>query len=195
MNTLRTILSGMLAVGAVGALAGCGDDGEQAMPLESVAQPRDQVVSDSTAPVEEPEEEAAPSRFDIDRRSFNVSSRDPFTPPMRRPGIDRNGPNEFIVDCDREVEPLGFTDPDNLSLEGLVTGTAVPRAMFYIPGNNTAIFVTEGAKVGPNCRNVIVDIRDNEVVIREDAAGDMGSETIIVLTDELITRAEVTEDP
>lgn len=194
MNTLRTIVPGLLALLVVSLLGACGDDGEQAMPLEAAPQARDQVEPESTAPVEE-EEEQAPSRFDIDRRSFNVSSRDPFTPPLPRPWTGGADGIEFAIDCDRAVEPLGFTVPDQLHLEGLITGTAVPRAMFYIPGEATAIFVTEGAKVGPNCRNVIVDIRDNEVVIREDAAGDMGSETTIVLTDDLITRAEVIEDP
>ncbi len=127
---------------------------------------------------------------DIDRHSFAVSSRDPFTPPVREAAEVSGNIETITPDCDVEMDPLGETEIARLNLIGLITGTPVARAMFTIPGGNQAIFVTEGAKVGPSCSNRIVDIRDNEVVIEQmTSIEEDRTQTILTLNEERIDQA------
>ena len=85
--------------------------------------------------------------------------------------------------CDLERDPLGETSVDQLSLIGLVTGTAAPRAMIRAYGEGQAFIVREGARIGPHCSSAIFAIRDNEVVIHQEIGPYGPIETVIVLTD------------
>lgn len=127
---------------------------------------------------------------EIDRHSFSVSSRDPFTPPVREAAEVSGNIETITPDCDIELDPLGETEVARLNLVGLITGTPVARAMFTIPGSSQAIFVTEGAKIGPSCSNRIVDIRDNEVVIEQmTSIEEDRTQTILTLNEERIDQA------
>ena len=170
-------------------LGACGDDESNASPEESAAAKPADKKADAKA--------AAPAASklmnDIDRHVFTDLSRDPFTPPQKKmlqaPGASA------VADCDLVREPLGSTPVERLSLIGLVTGTAAPRAMFRAFGEGQAIIVREGAKIGPQCTAVISAIRDNEVVILQDGAlpGEQ-IETVIVLTDDAIDQVQIEED-
>jgi Tfp pilus assembly protein PilP len=162
-------------------LGGCGDDESNAPPEDAAAAKPADKKADAKA--------AAPAASklmnEIDRHVFTDLSRDPFTPPQKKV-LQTAGANT-VADCDLIREPLGGTPVERLSLIGLVTGTAAPRAMFRAFGEGQAIIVREGAKIGPQCTAVISAIRDNEVVILQDGTlpGEQ-IETVIVLTDEAI---------
>lgn len=171
-------------------LGGCGDDASNAPPEEAAAADKSEAkkaAAKAAAP------EAPKLMNDIDRHVFTDMSRDPFTPPQKKvlqaPGATS------VADCDLVREPLGGTPVERLSLIGLVTGTAAPRAMFRAFGEGQAIIVREGAKIGPHCTAVISAIRDNEVVILQDGAlpGEQ-IETVIVLTDDAIDKVQIEED-
>jgi Tfp pilus assembly protein PilP len=170
-------------------LSGCGDDASNAPPEEAAASKPANEKSDAKAAAPE----ASKLMNDIDRHVFTDLSRDPFTPPQKKvlqvPGA------ASVADCDLIREPLGGTPVERLSLIGLVTGTAAPRAMFRAFGEGQAIIVREGAKIGPHCTAVISAIRDNEVVILQDGAlpGEQ-IETVIVLTDDAIDQVQIEED-
>jgi hypothetical protein len=96
---------------------------------------------------------------------------------------------ELTIECDLGEDPLGETQVEDLTLIGLVTGTAVPRAMFAsATANGRAIIVTEGSRVGPNCSQFISDIRDNEVVVTQRSSGgdEMRTETSVMLNTERV---------
>jgi Tfp pilus assembly protein PilP len=170
-------------------LSGCGDDASNAPPEEAAASKPANEKSDAKAAAPE----GSKLMNDIDRHVFTDLSRDPFTPPQKKvlqaPGA------ASVADCDLIREPLGGTPVERLSLIGLVTGTAAPRAMFRAFGEGQAIIVREGAKIGPHCTAVISAIRDNEVVILQDGAlpGEQ-IETVIVLTDDAIDQVQIEED-
>lgn len=172
------------------ALQGCGDD-------ESNAPPPDAAPADKKGDKKADAKAAAPAASklmnEIDRHVFTDLSRDPFTPPQKK--VIQTAGTESLADCDLVREPLGGTPVERLSLIGLVTGTAAPRAMFRAFGEGQAIIVREGAKIGPRCTAVISGIRDNEVVILQDGAlpGEQ-IETVIVLTDDAIDQVQIEED-
>jgi Tfp pilus assembly protein PilP len=96
-------------------------------------------------------------------------------------------------DCDLEIDPLGETSLSQLTLQGLMTGTPVPRAMFTAPSQPQAVFVTEGAKVGPRCGYRLIDIRDNEVVFEElTSVEEVRTQTVLTLNANRIDEAEFT---
>jgi Tfp pilus assembly protein PilP len=147
---------------AVGAWAGCeGDTGGFEPPPPPP--PRAAAVA---AQAVAPPTPATSLINEIDRNPFATSARDPFTPPQRDEA-EVQGAAEIAPDCDLELDPLGETNINQLTLLGILTGTAVPRAMFLVPGTRQALFVTEGARVGPRCSFRVVDIRDNEVVFEQ----------------------------
>ncbi len=169
-------------------LGGCGDDASNE-PAEEAAAAK---PADKKAAAKAAAPEASKLMNDIDRHVFTDLSRDPFTPPQKKT-IQTAGASA-VADCDLIREPLGGTPVDRLSLIGLVTGTAAPRAMFRAFGEGQAIIVREGAKIGPQCTAVISAIRDNEVVILQDGAlpGEQ-IETVIVLTDSAIEQVQIEE--
>lgn len=172
------------------AVAGCGDDEGNAAPGDAApaAKAADKKADAKAAPAA-----AATLMNEIDRHAFSDLSRDPFTPPQKK--VVQSADPGTLADCDLVREPLGGTPVERLSLIGLVTGTAAPRAMFRAFGEGQAIIVREGAKIGPRCSAVISAIRDNEVVILQDGAlpGEQ-IETVIVLTDDAIDQVQIEED-
>ena len=186
LTSLRLIALLALLLPLLGA---CGDDESNAPPEEAAAAKPADKKADAKA--------AAPATSklmnDIDRHVFTDLSRDPFTPPQKKT-IQTAGASA-VADCDLIREPLGSTPVERLSLIGLVTGTAAPRAMFRASGEGQAIIVREGAKIGPQCTAVISAIRDNEVVILQDGALPSEQiETVIVLTDDAIDQVQIEED-
>ena len=170
------LLTGLLA-GAVGTACGGGEDNRMAMPPPPPA---------PAEPAPEPEqtEETVETRVAAmmatnERATFAVDTRDPFTQPRPERGPDGGleGP-DVARDCEILEQPLGQTEVDELELIGLITGTAVPRAMFLARGDRQAVMVTEGDSVGPNCSNRITSIRDNEVVIEPYTVGETASSPI-----------------
>lgn len=103
---------------------------------------------------------------EIDRREFAPSARDPFTPPEIQ--VEQASDDTVIrPECDVEIDPLGMSDLTSVTLIGLLTGTPVPRAIFSIQSQNEAVFVSEGAKIGPECSFQIVEIQENAVVVEQ----------------------------
>ena len=145
-------------------LAACGDDGdgdEMQLPPPRLAE---QVAEAEAAA---PAGAAQTSLItEIDRREFSSGSRDPFTPPEVQVAETTD---ETVIrpECNVEVDPLGLLELTSVKLIGLLTGTPVPRAIFSIVGQNEAVFVSEGAKLGPECSFQIVEIRENAVVLEQ----------------------------
>lgn len=187
---LTRIVAPALLVAGLASLAACNSSNDTGMP-EPIAPERGAAPAAApAAPAATGEAEAEPvsSRAEIVRHDFSSQSRDPFTPPRPEQGVVRDD-IDIAVDCDLSEDPLGETEVDDLSLIGLITGTAVPRAMFSSSGmNGRAIIVTEGARVGPNCSQFISDIRDNEVVVTQRSAGgeEMRTETSVMLNTERV---------
>jgi hypothetical protein len=167
---MPTSFSRTAALSALALLAGltaaCGDDGSGDM-MVAPPPPRAPEVAEAAAEAAaaEPESPSASLITEIDRRSFSTAARDPFTP--RAPDRVEIGGPDVQPECDVEVDPLGETDLTDVNLVGLVTGTPVPRAMFTVLTEPEALFLTEGAKIGPNCSFRIIEIRENEVVVEQ----------------------------
>lgn len=162
----RTAVLSALAL-LSGLAAACGDDGSGDM-MVAPPPPRAPEVAEAAAEAAAAAEPEAPSASlitEIDRRSFNSAARDPFTP--RAPEIPGDGPINLEPECNVEIDPLGETDLSDVNLVGLVTGTPVPRAMFTVLTEPEALFLTEGAKIGPDCSFRIIEIRENEVVVEQ----------------------------
>lgn len=172
------------------ALQGCGDDDGGSQPADGATAAK---ADDKKADAKASAPTASKLMNEIDRHVFTDLARDPFTPPQKK--VAQLATAESATDCDLVREPLGATPVDRLSLIGLVTGTAAPRAMFRASGEGQAVIVREGAKIGPQCAAVISAIRDNEVVILQDGAlpGEQ-IETVIVLTDDAIDQVQIEED-
>lgn len=189
-STLTALRRLALLASLLPAFAACGDDEGGAAPEEAAPAAK---AADKKGDAKAAPSAAATLMNEIDRHAFSDLSRDPFTPPQKKV-VQTAGP-DTLVDCDLVREPLGGTPVERLSLIGLVTGTAAPRAMFRAFGEGQAIIVREGAKVGPRCSAVISAIRDNEVVILQDGAlpGEQ-IETVIVLTDDAIDQVQIEED-
>lgn len=180
--TLLRLLPAAIALSALGA---CGEDEEYVPPPPPA--PRQQPADDEGEP--SVQSRVAAMMEVNDRATFGVETRDPFTQP--RPNVDRplgiEG-SRIGPDCNVELDPLGKTELGDIDVMGLVTGTALPRAMFLIPGSRQAIIVTEGALAGPDCSNRLVDIRDNQVVFEQITMGDEERvETILELNQSRIS--------
>ena len=187
---LSTILLTGLLAGALGtACGGGGDDDRMAMPPAPAAPAAP--AAEEPAEVEETvETRVAAMMATNERATFAVDTRDPFTQPRPERGAEGiEGNIDLPIDCEVLEQPLGRTEVDDLELIGLITGTAVPRAMLLADGNRQAVMVTEGDLVGPNCTNRITNIRDNEVVIEPQASvGDGASPRILALNDERLSQ-------
>jgi Tfp pilus assembly protein PilP len=184
---VSTVLLTGLLVGGLGTACGGGEDDRSALPP---APPPAEVEAEAVDEEETIETRVAAMMATNDRATFAVDTRDPFSPP--HPEVTAGGGGEggdLVVDCFIMDQPLGQTAVDDLELIGLITGTAVPRAMFTSLGNRQAIMVSEGHLVGPNCTNRITNIRDNEVVIEPRTVGETASSPIILaLNDERLSR-------
>lgn len=165
MSQVRVALSVALAAVAMG----CGPSGDDYVPPEAPAS-----SSAARRPSQEEAEDSVESRvaamMETNERAIpNADMRDPFMQPRPQRGpAGMRGPRDVQgPDCNIEAEPLGKTELEDLTVIGLVTGTALPRAMFRMPGTAQAVIVTEGALAGPDCSNRLIDIRDNEVVFEQ----------------------------
>lgn len=135
----------------------------------------------------------------LERRRFGIEARDPFMHPIEVQPIDTVGTGEItnldVPDCVVDQHPLGQTQPRALTLIALVTGTAVPRAMFNVGSDPQAVIVSEGARIGPNCTGEIREIRENEVVIMIRDSGDaLPIEFTISLHNDLLDAGQVVEE-
>lgn len=102
-------------------------------------------------------------RSETSRLTFGSGARDPFVNPIVA-AADIVSRDHLGVDCNPETDPLGMIrSVESLTLAGLVTGVATPRAMFH--HENRDYVVTEGARLGPRCSWRISEIRNNEIVL------------------------------
>ena len=156
---------------------GCGGGDDERMmslptPSPEVAQPTQQTEQQVTTPGGV----SAPTGVvvDVPRREFAETARSPFDPPSIAEGATGMVQTQGSIDaCSDTLEhPLGQIPPDQLQLLALITGTAVPRAMFVTRGEPTGIIIGEGARIGPDCQWVVDQIRDNEVLIHTRQMGD-----------------------
>jgi hypothetical protein len=144
--------------------AGCEDDsGSDGMQLPPPRLAEQVAAAEAAAPEPPPQTSLI---TEIDRREFAPSSRDPFTPPEVQVA-EESDPVVIRPECNLEIDPLGMTALTSVKLIGLLTGTPVPRAIFSMSGQNEAIFVSEGAKIGPDCSFQIVEIQENAVVVEQ----------------------------
>lgn len=189
VNLLKALVT-LFAVGTVaGAVAACGGDDNEYEPPPPPAPTQNTASNDRDEEEESVESRVAAMMETNDRATFGIETRDPFTQP--RPTVDRplgDGPRQVGPDCDTNVDPLGKTELESLEIMGLVTGTALPRAMFLTPGSRQAVIVTEGALAGPDCTNRLVDIRDNQVVFEQITMGEEDRvETVLELNEHRIS--------
>jgi Tfp pilus assembly protein PilP len=188
---MLALVMGALALPLAPACAGGGE--EEYEPPAAPAPRRARAASQEAPTVETRVAEMMDS---LDRVSFAVETRDPFT--ALRPTRERPlaAGSEQLPDCDEQKDPLGKVELEDLQLLGLVTGTPTPRAMFRARGQGQAVIVTEGALAGPNCTQRIVDIRDNEVVFQEITFNEGNrNETVLALNEERIPTQFVQVDP
>lgn len=126
----------------------------------------------------------------VTRRQFDESnSRDPFQFPVPDAPISLGTGDTDVVlrDCNLEEHPLGETLYSDLVVTGLLTGTAVPRAMVRVRSNPQAVFIEENSQIGPRCSLRVTDIRDNELELAGWTAGDDAQAPIVIpLTTELL---------
>lgn len=191
---IRQLLTSLACLPAMMATQGCEGDTQQA-PALPPPRPAEVAAAQIAAAPAAPEATSTNMITEIDRHPFAATSRDPFTPPPPRvEGPTGNGNQPVIApDCDLEIDPLGETPLSRLTLQGLMTGTPVPRAMFTTPSLPQAVFVTEGAKVGPRCGYRLIDIRDNEVVFEEmTSVEEVRTQTVLTLNANRIDEAEFT---
>lgn len=171
-----------LIAAATGALVACGPETEEYVPPPAPTRP----ASTADDGPEETVEDRVAAMIDTDERTnFGVETRDPFQQPRPQRGDaigDEGGGPER--ECDVNAEPLGMTALEDLEVMGLITGTALPRAMFLAGGDAQAIIVTEGALAGPDCTNRLIDIRDNQVVFEQQTMEESGRvETVLEMNE------------
>ncbi len=106
-----------------------------------------------TKPVAKPPKEEVKKEY---KRPDLLVRRDPF---IFEPPADKLTPEAE----ERDIEPLEAYSIKSLRLVALVTGTAVPKAMFQVAGGN-GIFAKEGDRIGRDGGR-ITEIRANEVEI------------------------------
>lgn len=177
----------VLAFG-IAALVACNGSNDTGMP-EPIAPERGAAPAAAPAAPAETAAEPASTRTEIVRHDFSTQARDPFTPPRPEQRATGGSGPDLTIECDLSEDPLGEHEVEDLALIGLITGTAVPRAMFASNSmNRRAIIVTEGARVGPNCSQFISDIRDNEIIVTQRSAGgdEMRTETSVMLNTERV---------
>lgn len=185
MISPRALAALIAAVAASGTLVACGDGGDDYVPPPP-PEPSAPASANDGDDEESIESRVAAMMETNDRASFGVDTRDPFTQPRPTRGDGPIGPRTPLDrnECDLSVHPLGKTELEQMEIMGLVTGTALPRAMILAPGSEQAIIVTEGALAGPDCTNRLVDIRDNQIVFEQITMGDEERvETILELND------------
>lgn len=115
-------------------------------------------------PVTIPEASAAEEETPYERPEYpDNSGRNPF-----RIDVETVIPSVVVtVTEERPVEPLEQFGLSQLALVGVISETAVPKAMFIDPEGFGHV-VKEGDRIGRQ-GGIITDIRDNEVDIQESA--------------------------
>ncbi|MCB9507099.1 MAG: pilus assembly protein PilP [Myxococcales bacterium] len=180
----------MPAAAALVALVGCGEGEDTYQPPPPPA-PRAERAPAAAPSVEERVAEMMQS---LDRATFTNETRDPFMP-LTPTSETRRATTDARPDCNLQEEPLGQTRLEQIVLLGIITGTAMPRALVQAgAGTRQAVIMTEGMLAGPNCTQRLVDIRENEIVFREVTFDDTSfTETILQLSD--IRLAAQVDDP
>lgn len=170
-----------LIAAATGALVACGPETEEYVPPPAPTRP---AATADDAPEETVEDRVAAMIDTDERTNFGVETRDPFQQPRPQRAAGDGGTIEDTRECDVDAEPLGMTELEDLEVMGLITGTALPRAMFLAGGDAQAIIVTEGALAGPDCTNRLIDIRDNQVVFEQQTMEESGRvETVLEMNE------------
>lgn len=144
----------ILAVLGALALGGCDIfDDEVAAPPPAEATPEAEAAPKEPAPVGDGKKELAE---ETKRKEYPLGRRDPFvfTPPA---------PATADSQEDRELGPLEHFDIAQLRLVAIVTGTAVPKAMF-VDSTNFGHVAKEGDRIGRDGARITA-IRGNEVEI------------------------------
>lgn len=152
-RVLRGLL-GMTALLAVVAMVGCEDDPAPAAPPPAPVEETPPPAPPTPAPeakADEPAEEYKRPEFPGQVR------RDPFIfePPQRQVTDDKGE--------DRQREPLELFRLESLKLVAIVTGTAIPKAMF-VDSQGFGHIAKEGDRIGTDGGR-ITDIRSNEVEV------------------------------
>ena len=134
----------------------------------------------------------------FDRRRFATEARDPFMRPVEQIDPIAAATSAIVIDipdCELEQHPLGETLPQDLTPIALITGTAIPRAMFRTSDEPQAIIVSEGSRLGPSCTSEIREIRENEVIVVMRSGDEaLPIEFSISLHNELLDEAEVNDE-
>ena len=154
--------------------------------------PAEEVNTASTIPtpepaVEVPEEEE--SQDGVRQLVFQDGSRDPFMRayPQQEDPLT-TGPTAFdivnpVTPAD-DMGPLATFAIENLQLQGIMTRTANPVAMFRTPNGELSEFAYIGDRIGPNGAGYIEDIQPNQiVVVYETDPGGPTRRTVVPLRD------------
>ncbi len=173
-------MSLVVAVALGAPLSGCGDDPPPAKPPAAKPKPKPKPKPPPAPTKEKAEAEEEEGDGEYKRPDFpEQERRDPFV--FEPPTVLDDKPK-----LTRELEPLEEYGLANLKLTAIITGTAVPRAMFTGP-DGFGHLAKEGDRIGRNGGR-ISDIRNNEVEITLDNTKSVGSD------EELETGAQGLED-
>ena len=184
-RTIRSILALVFLAGTLVSVGACEDEVVQAppQPAEQAPAPVEEKPAE-VAETKKPDEEAKGKGEEYKRPEFpGQARRDPFVfePPQRRVGEDDE-------EDDRQKEPLENYNLSSLKLIAIVTGTAVPTAMFT-DNSNFGHMAKEGDRIGKDGGR-ITDIRSNEVEITINAKRTLSSDEELENDDEEIEEVE-----
>ena len=143
-----------------------------------------------TSEAEAPSAEAAVESRGVRQLVFAEGARDPFMrpyPSQDDPTTPGSGTDFNIVNpvtpAD-EMGPLATYAIENLQLQGIMTRTANPVAMFRTPDGDLSEFAYIGDRIGPNGAGYIEDIQPNQiVVVYETDPGGPTRRTVVPLRD------------
>ncbi len=171
-----------------------GGDGETSDNFDSMPgrnrprRDRNQLQAAAATPAGSPGEVAPSSTSPgITRRTFPEAFRDPFV----RPYPEEDSPTRQLDVVPAQAGPtdvraLGPLAPyaiEELQLQGIMTRSARPVAMFQTPDGSLSTFAYIGDAIGPNAAGRIEDIQPNQIVVVYEAEGGAQRRTVVPLRD------------
>lgn len=170
---------------------GSGDTSDDFSTMPGQNRPRRAAATPAAATPTPAGEPGAPSGTSpgVTRRTFAEQSRDPFVrlyPDQNE--LDPFDPGDATTQAPpvnpEDLGPLAVYAIEDLLLQGIMTRSARPVAMFQTPDGSLSTFAYIGDVIGPNAAGYIEDIQPNQIVVVYEAEpGGAQRRTIVPLRD------------